>query len=120
MPEIKPAKIMRLHFNEHDRYRDKPLYEAIVEKCREMQIAGATVYRGIEGYGHTAAIHRRGVVTHNAPIIVTVVDSSENIARLLPVVDEMIDNGLIALSDVEVIRIQKSQVTGAGKNTDRP
>src|SRR5512140_1333717 len=84
MPEAKRAKLLRLHFCEHDRYGDRPLYEAVVDRCRERKIAGATVYRGIEGYGETAQMHRPGMLSHDAPIVVTVVDSAENIARLLP------------------------------------
>ncbi|MGA2434780.1 MAG: DUF190 domain-containing protein [Bryobacteraceae bacterium] len=111
MPTPTPGKILRLHFSEHDRYRGKPLYEAIVEKCRELHIAGATVYRGLEGYGETAEVHRSHLLTHDLPIVVSIVDSAENVARLLPVVEEMMDKGLIAMSDVEVIRIQRSKPT---------
>ena len=67
----------------------KPLYEAIVEKCRELKIAGATVYRGLEGYGDTAEIHRSHILTHDLPIVIQIVDSAENIQRLLPVVEEV-------------------------------
>ena len=109
MPAPTPAKILRLHFSEHDRYRGKPLYEAVVDKCRELHIAGATVYRGLEGYGETAEMHRSHLLTHDLPIIVSIVDSAENIARLLPVVEEMMDKGLIAMRDVEMIRIQRSK-----------
>jgi PII-like signaling protein len=109
MPAPTPAKILRLHFTEHDHYRGKPLYEAVVEKCRELHIAGATVYRGLEGYGETAEVHRSHLLTHDLPIVVSIVDSAENIARLLPVVEEMMDKGLIAMSDVEVVRIQRSK-----------
>jgi uncharacterized protein len=109
MPAPSPAKILRLHFSEHDRYQGKPLYEAIVDKCRELRIAGATVYRGLEGYGETSEIHRSHVLTHDLPIVVSIVDSAENVARLLPVVEEMMDKGLIAMSDVEMIRIQRSK-----------
>ena len=109
MPAPTPAKILRLHFSEHDRYRGKPLYEAVVEKCRELHIAGATVYRALEGYGETAEVHRSHMLTHDLPIVVSIVDSAENIARLLPVVEEMMDKGLIAMSDVEMIRIQRSK-----------
>ncbi len=108
MPIPTPAKILRLHFSEQDRYQGKPLYEAIVEKCRELGIAGATVYRGLEGYGETAEVHRPHLLAHDLPIIVTVVDSAENVARLLPVVEDMMDKGMIAISDVEIIRIQRS------------
>ena len=107
MPNYQPAKLMRLHFSEHQRYKGKPLYEAIVEKCLEMKIAGATVLRGLEGYGGMAHIHRSHLLTHDLPIIVTIVDSADNIARLAPVVEEMMETGLIAVSDVQIERIQK-------------
>jgi hypothetical protein len=119
MPAGKPAKLLRLHFSERDRYRGKPLYEAIVEKCRELKIAGATVYRGLEGYGETAEIHRSHVLSHDLPIVVTIIDSAENVARLLPVVEEMMDKGLIAMSDVKVVRIQKTPTPHAPENPDR-
>jgi len=103
-----PAKLLRLHFSESDRFNGKPLYEAVVEKCRELKIAGATVFRGLEGYGETAEIHRAHWIGHDQPIVVTIIDTAENVARLMPVVEEMMDKGLIAISDVECIRVQKS------------
>lgn len=109
MQTYQAAKLLRLHFTERDRYRDKPLYEAIVEKCREMKIAGVTVFRGLEGYGDTAEIHRSHVLTHDLPIVVQIVDSEESITRLLPVVEDMMDKGLIAISDVNVMRVQKTE-----------
>jgi PII-like signaling protein len=108
MQNYQPAKLLRLHFTERDRYRGKPLYEAVVEKCRELKIAGATVFRGLEGYGDTAEIHRSHLLTHDLPVVVQIVDSQENIQRLLPVVEEMMDKGLIAISDVSAVRIQKT------------
>ncbi len=102
-----PAKLLRIHFSERDRYGGKPLYEAIVEKCRELKIAGATVFRGLEGYGEKAEIHKRHLIGHDLPIVVTIVDSKENIERLLPAVEEMMDTGMIAVSDVTARRIQK-------------
>jgi PII-like signaling protein len=103
-----PGKLLRVHIQERDKFQGRPLYEAIVNKCREMGIAGATVYRGLEGYGETSEIHRRHVLSHDQPIVVTVIDSAENIARLLPAVEQMVDKGMIAISDVEVVRIRKS------------
>ena len=103
---MRKAKILRLHFSETDKYNGKPLYEAIVRKCREMNIAGATVFRGLEGYGETAEIHRHHLVTHNQPIVLVVVDEGERISELVPIVEDMMDTGLIAISDVETIRIQ--------------
>jgi PII-like signaling protein len=102
-----PAKLLRLHLNERDQRDGKPVYETIVQKCRELGIAGATVFRGVEGFGESAEIHRSHLLTHDLPIVVTVVDSEENIRRLLPVVEEIVDTGLIAMSDVEVVRIQR-------------
>ena len=109
MPTYQPAKLMRLHFSEHHRYKGKRLYEAIVEKCLELKIAGTTVLRGVEGYGGMAQIHRSHILTHDLPIVVTIVDSAENIDRLAPIVEEMMDTGLIAVSDVQIKRIQKSK-----------
>jgi uncharacterized protein len=103
-----PAKLLRLLVTERDRYQGKPLYEAVVEKCRELKIAGATVFRGLEGYGDTAEIHRSHVLRHDLPIIIQIVDDAANIQRLVPVLEEMMDKGLIAISDVHVIKIQKS------------
>ena len=108
MQNLQPAKLLRLHFTERDRHQGKPLYEAVVEKCRELKIAGATVFRGLEGYGGSAEIHRSHILTHDLPVVVQIVDSAENIQRLLPVVEEMMDKGLIAMSDVNVLRIQKA------------
>jgi PII-like signaling protein len=108
MNEYQAAKMVRLHLTERDRYQGKPLYEAIVEKCREMKIAGATVFKGLEGFGDTAEIHRSQILKHDLPIVVQIVDSAENIQRLLPVVEGMLDKGLIAISDVNVMRVRKA------------
>ncbi|PWT97692.1 MAG: hypothetical protein C5B51_30885 [Terriglobia bacterium] len=107
MQPIEPAEILRIHISESDRHEGKPLYEAIVAKCRELKIAGATVFRGVEGYGETAEIHRAHLVHSDRPIVITVVDTAENIHRLIPVVEKMIDTGLMATSAVEMIRVQK-------------
>src|SRR3972149_3385880 len=98
METPRPAKLLRLHFSERDKYEARPLYEAVVEKCREMSIAGATVFRGLEGYGESAEIHRSHLLSHDLPVVVTIVDSEDNIRRLLPVVEGMMDKGLIAIS----------------------
>ena len=99
------AKMIRIHFGEDDRWEGKPLYEAIVEEARRMDLAGATAYRGIEGYGASTRIHRKHAFTSSdLPIMVAVIDTEENIARFLPVVERMVGEGLIAISDVEVIR----------------
>ena len=99
------AKMLRIHFGEDDKWRNKPLYEAIVAKCRELDIAGATVFRGIEGYGASTLIHKKHLLrSSDRPIMVSVVDTEENLKKLLPVLGETVDEGLIAMSEVEVIR----------------
>jgi hypothetical protein len=100
------AKMLRIHFGEDDKWKDKPLYRAIVEKCRELDIAGATVFRGIEGYGASTLIHRSHLLSFSsdAPIMVSVIDSEEKIRTLVPFLDAMVDEGLIALPEVEVIK----------------
>ena len=108
MRTIKKAKLLRLHFCEADQYQGKPLYEAIVNRCHELKIAGATVFRGLEGYGETAEIHRHHAMGKDQPIVVTIVDTEENLSRLLPELEEMMDTGMIASSDVEYMRIQKT------------
>jgi len=99
------AKMLRIHFGEDDKWHDKPLYEAIVMKCRELDIAGATVFRGIEGYGASTLIHKQHLLwSSDRPIMVSVVDTEEKIKTLIPALDEMVDEGMIAMSEVEVIR----------------
>jgi uncharacterized protein len=107
MLQPQSSKILRIHISESDRRQGKPLYEAIVAKCRELQIAGATVFRGLEGYGETAELHKAHLVHSDRPIVITVVDTAENIQRLIPVVAEMMDTGLMATSVVQTIRVQK-------------
>ncbi len=100
------AKMLRIYFGEDDKWKDKPLYRAIVEKCRELDIAGATVFRGIEGYGASTLIRRTHHLSfsHDAPVMVSVIDSDDKIKVLLPFLDEMVNEGLIAMSEVEVIK----------------
>jgi PII-like signaling protein len=112
MRTVKKAKLLRLHFGEGDQYNGRPLYEAIVNRCKELKIAGATVFRGIEGYGETAEIHRHHLIKKDQPIVVTIVDTPENLGRLIPEVEEMMDTGMIATSDVEYMRIEKPPTAG--------
>lgn len=106
---MEKAKLLRLHFNESDRFESRLLYEAVIDKCREMQISGATVFRGLEGYGETTELHRPHLITHDQPIIVVIVDNEERIAALIPILEPMMGTGLIATSDVEMKRIQLSK-----------
>lgn len=99
------AKMIRIHFWEDDRWHGKPLYEALIEEARRHDLAGATAYRGIEGYGASTRVHRKHLFTSSdLPIMVAIIDTPEKIARFLPTLEQMVSEGLIAMSDVEVIR----------------
>lgn len=105
MTLIGPAKLVRVHFGEDDRWQGKPLYEAIVEEARRHDMAGATVYRGIEGYGASSRIHRRQLLTSSdLPIMLCLIDTADKIERFLPTLQQMVQEGLVAISDVDVIR----------------
>ncbi len=113
MKEQYRARMLRIHFGENDKWHGKPLHEAIVVKCQELEIAGVIVYRGIEGYGESAHIRHAShwSFSHDAPVMVSIIDKAEQLARLLPHLDEMVDEGLIAMSDVEVIRYTRQEAT---------
>ena len=105
MTAFQPGKLLRVHLSESDRYEDRPLYEVIVSKCREYGLAGATVFRGLEGYGETAEIHRHHLTNSDQPIVVMVIDTPDAIDRLIPVIEAMMNTGLIAVSDVNIQRV---------------
>lgn len=108
-PSIKregKAKMMRILIGENDKWNGKPLYEAIVQSLRVNEIAGVTVYRGILGYGANRRIHKEATLSlsHDAPILITVVDTEEKLRAYFPVLEQMIQQGLVALSDAEIIK----------------
>jgi uncharacterized protein len=107
MSREQPAKLLRIHISEADRYQGKTLYEALVEKCRELKISGATVFRGLEGYGETAGMHKPHLLGSDQPIVIAIVDSAENIARLASAAEEMMGTGVMAVSDVWAVRVEK-------------
>ncbi|HTC24596.1 MAG TPA: DUF190 domain-containing protein [Gemmatimonadales bacterium] len=96
---------MRIHIGERDKYRGRPLYEAIVQLLRQQHFAGATVLRGIAGFGATARLHTEKVLrlSLDLPLIVECVDTEEKIQAILPRLDEMIGGGLITLERAKVI-----------------
>ena len=102
-----PAKLLRIHLSESDRFQGKPLYEAIVAKCRDLKIAGATVFKGLEGYGATAEMHRAHLLRNDQPVVIQIVDTADKLAILMPAVESMMDTGMLAESDVEMIRIER-------------
>ena len=103
------AVLLRVFFGEDARHGHLPLYEAIVLKAREMQLAGATVLRGAIGFGHSSHIHTAKILrlSQDLPVIVEIVDSREKIDAFLPVLDPMIGSGLITLETVQVLQYGK-------------
>ena len=97
--------LMRFHIGESDRWHGKPLYEAIVQLLRQEKFSGATVLRGVAGYGGSSIYHTDKVLrlSQDLPIVVEVVESSERIEQVLPRLDEMIGGGLVTLEKVRVI-----------------
>jgi PII-like signaling protein len=100
------ARMMQVYVGESDKWQDKPLHEALVRAMRANDLAGATVYRGISGFGAHGRIHKRGAfyLSHDASIVITVIDTEEKLQAFLPVVDKMVDEGIVVLSDVDVIK----------------
>lgn len=100
------AKMMRIYIGESDRWRDKPLHTALVEAMRANDIAGVTVYRGILGYGAHRRIHKDHPLhlSHDSSIMLSAVDAEEKLRAFLPIVEQMVDEGLVVLSNVDIIK----------------
>jgi PII-like signaling protein len=100
-----PAKWLRIYLGESDRLHGKPLYQALVEYLRKEGIAGATVFRAIEGYGAHSHIHTARVLrlSEDLPLVVDVIDRADRIEAVLPELDRMLDGGLIVSLDVNVV-----------------
>jgi PII-like signaling protein len=100
------AVLLRIFIGESDRYQHRPLYEAIVLKARELQLAGATVLRGPMGFGKSSHLHTAKILrlSMDLPIVVEIVDSEEKINAFLPMLDEMMGGGLVTLERAKVIR----------------
>jgi len=100
------AKMMRIYIGESDRWKDKPLYQALVEAMRANDIAGVTVYRGILGYGAHRRIHKDKALhlSHDCSIMLSAVDTEEKLRSFLPLVEQMVEEGLVVFSDVDIIK----------------
>jgi len=97
--------LMRIHIGESDKWHGKPLYEAIVELLRKEGFSGATVLRGVGGYGSSSVYHTDKLLrlSQDLPILLEVIEYQERIERILPELDRMVDGGLITLEKVRVI-----------------
>jgi PII-like signaling protein len=118
------AKLLRVFLGEADKWHGEPLYDAIVKKLRMLDVAGATVYRGILGYGAKGHEHKKSFfhVSRDMPIMVTVVDSPEKITAAADAIEAMLEDGLIVISDADIVRLVRSQETAEAPratNTNR-
>jgi uncharacterized protein len=106
------AKMLRIYIGENDKWEGRPLYEAIVMKLRELDVAGATVYRCIMGYGAQQRVHKTGRLhlSSDLPMMIVSVDTEEHIRRVMPTLDEMVDEGRIVLSEVEIIKYAHTHI----------
>lgn len=99
------AMLLRIFIGESDRWKHQPLYEAIVLKAREVHLAGATVLRGPMGFGKSSRLHTAKVLqlSMDLPLVIEVVDTEDKINSFLPVLDEMMQGGLVTLENIRVI-----------------
>lgn len=113
MKEQFEARMLRVHFGESDKWQGVPLHEAIVARCSELGIAGCMVLRGIEGYGSSTRIRHAShwTFSKDAPIMLSIVDTLEQVERIIPHLDAMVEEGLVAMSRVEVIRFSRKPAT---------
>jgi len=108
LPEA--ALLLRIFIGESDKYHGKPLYESIVMKARELNLAGATVLRGVLGFGADSRIHSSKLLelSQDLPIVIEIVDTEGNINKLLPFIDENVVEGMVTLEKMQVIKYRHS------------
>ncbi|MEI7957642.1 MAG: DUF190 domain-containing protein [Verrucomicrobiota bacterium] len=99
------STLLRIFIGESDRLGHLPLYEALVMKAREMHLAGATVLRGPMGFGASSRVHTAKILrlSMDLPMVIEIIDSSEKIESFLPVLDELLQGGLVTLEPIKVI-----------------
>lgn len=105
--DLNPGKLIRIFVNEADKFGGKPLYEAVVARCQELHLAGVTVFRGLEGFGETAELHRPGLFGSDRPIIITIVETEEKARMAVPELQSMMTSGIITVTDAEVAMVSK-------------
>jgi PII-like signaling protein len=107
--------LLRILIGESDRHDHQPLYEAIVLKAREAQLAGATVLRGAMGFGASSQIHTAKILqlSMDMPLVIEIVDTEEKINAFLPILDEIVDGGLITVQKAQVVHYRPSKAKNA-------
>ncbi|HUJ55933.1 MAG TPA: DUF190 domain-containing protein [Gaiellaceae bacterium] len=104
------GKLLRLFIGESDTWHGRPLYQAIVERVRKEGLAGATVLRGIEGFGADSHLHTSRILrlSEDLPVVIEIVDTPERIDRVVPILDEMVAEGMLTLERVQIVSYRSS------------
>lgn len=115
-----PALQVRIYIGEADHESGKPLYQAIVERLRERGVAGATVMRGIEGFGANAHLHTTRLLrlSEDLPVVIEVVDEAERIRAILPELDALVGDGLITIQPVDVVAYRGTAAPPTQRDVD--
>ena len=111
MKESKTGYLLRVLIGEDDKYKGRPLYEQIVLKARELKLSGATVFKGIMGFGADSLIHTAKILqlSEDMPIVIEIVDTEQNINKILPFLDETVEGGLVTLEKATIIKYSSSK-----------
>ena len=111
------GKLLRIFIGESDRHGYQPLYTAIVERARRAGLSGATVFKGIEGYGGHSVVHAARVfdLSSDLPVLIEIVDTEERVREFLPVLDGMVQEGLVTLETVEIIHYRSGRAREKAK-----
>ncbi len=111
MKESKTGYLLRILIGEDDFYKGRPLYEQIVLKARELKLSGATVFKGVMGFGADSLIHTAKILqlSEDMPIIIEIVDTEQNINKILPFLDETVEGGLVTLEKATIIKYSSSK-----------
>jgi PII-like signaling protein len=106
-----PVKLLLVFVNESDTWHDAPLYQALIQRLKQRDLAGATAHVGMLGFGHHSRMHHKGLfgIADDRPVTITAVDHAEKIRSVLPDVREMVREGLVLLMDAELVADQPSR-----------
>jgi uncharacterized protein len=104
------GKLVRIFVGESDRWHHEPLFEAIVRPAREAGLAGATVVRGIEGFGASSHLHTTRILrlSEDLPIVIEIVDQEDRVNAFLPIIDEMVGDGMVTIENVQIVAYRGS------------
>lgn len=114
MKKIEKGSLLRILISENDKYEGKPLYEQIVIKAKELKLAGATVFRGIMGFGADSLMHTSKILqlSEDMPIMIEIIDNDDNINKILPFIDKTVKGGMVTLEKARILKCSADKNTG--------